>query len=650
MAGARTSTHLDALSLGGTLSESHQSSIVRGILLTMTDPTPADVNPWHELFADPVAAPAFVAGDSLNDLWIPLREVGNATSDPLSAALLLLGRVASMYVKPDSWQQPYGPSLSWGEERTTIATDLVEEEIEILNACVEAIPNALLRSRVYDVLSLRADWPKRVQLALASMDALLEVPISGDGWAHQETAWSRAITSAIRYRRPAASRLKKLEQALRGAIRIRQEGFLSVRAAELLKRHRLAQDRAFVIAAKLERIAQAERINYHRAREYHGGAAAWYAWAGDLESAHSQRLLVVTSFMQEADSNARGDGAMRSAHLLESALRALRQIPRAARERLGVSALSGEIARRIRESGAATLGTMRTFTSDDVDLTEVVREARERVSGRQLLDALMLFVTAYDPPSFTKEKGSAEALITAHPLQSLFTTVTFSHDGRVVHRSGGQGGPPIYGVDPATWKQMMQAYGLRISLFTTGMIYPAFTQMINEHHLTLADFVQLVARAGIVPMDRIQQFGNGLYQGYDGDFSTALQLLSPQIENLVRHHLGNAGVTTTTISAEGIENEKGLSALMESSEVDQIFGEDIAYEIRALFCSPLGPNLRNEVAHGMLSDAAANSANALYAWWFVLRMVLTQFWNRLHDTEAAEAREPTRPGDDRDEQ
>jgi hypothetical protein len=611
----------------------------------MSDSTPVAETPWHELFADPMTAPAFAAGDSLNDLWIPLQEAGNSTRDPLSAALLLLGRVASMYVKPDSWLQPYSPALSWGDERTTIATDLANDEIKILSACVEAIPNALLRSRVYDVLSLRANWPERVQLALASIDALLGVPISGDEWAQQESAWDRALISAIRYGRPASSRLKKLEQALRGAIRVSQEGFLSLRAAELLKRHRLGQDRAAVIASKLERVARGDRTNHHRSREYHGGAAAWYEWAGDLESSHSQRALVVTSFIQEADSNRGNNDAMRSAHLLESALRALRAIPRAARQRLGVTALSGQIARRIRESGAATLGTMKTFTSEGVDLTEVVRHARERVSGQQPFDALMLFITAYDVASFAKEKESAESLIATHPLQSLFTTVTFSHDGRVIHRSSGRGGAPVYGVDPATWKQMMQAYGYRISLLTTGMLYPAFSQLTNEHHFTRTDFIQIVTRAGIVPMDRIQQFGTALYLGYDGDFSTALQLLSPQVENLVRRHLGNAGVATTTISADGIENERGLSALMEASEVDQIFGEDVAFEIRALFCSRLGPNLRNEVAHGMLNDATANGANALYAWWFVLRMVLTQFWNQLHDTDAAEAREPTHPGD-----
>jgi hypothetical protein len=604
-----------------------------------------DLSAWQVAFTSAEVSGVFSLGPSLDDLWVPLREASNGTADPVFAeALSLLSRVASMYARPEDWQQPYGPAVTWGDERTTVSTDLVDHEVHLLNSCVEAIPSQLLRSRVYDVLSLHSSGPERIRLALASIDALLEVPISGDVWAHAEAAFSRALTTATRYRQPAASRLVKLEQVLRGGIRVRQKGFLSLQVADLLRKHGLARDRAPLIASKLNRIGVAERTNLDRSRAYHAGAASWYEWAGDLESAYSQKLLIVTSLMQEADADARtGDGAMRSAHLLENALSALRRIPRAARDRLGVSHLSLEIARRIRESGAASLGNMRSFTSEGVDLTEVVRNARERVAGKQAVDALMLFATLYDFASFSKDKESAEALIAAHPLQSIFSTVTFSHDGRVVNRSSGQGGNPIYGVDPVTWKQMIQAYGYRINLLTTGMIFPAFAQITNEHHLNVKDFAQIASGAGIIPSGRLQQFAVGLYYGYDGDFSTALQLLSPQVENLVRYHLGNAGVITTTISPEGIENEKGLSALMEAREVDQIFGEDIAYEIRALFCSSLGPNLRNEVAHGLLSDGAANSANALYAWWLVLRLVLMQFWNRHHDAEAADAREPARP-------
>ena len=59
------------------------------------------------------------------------------------------------------------------------------------------------------------------------------------------------------------------------------------------------------------------------------------------------------------------------------------------------------------------------------------------------------------------------------------------------------------------------------------------------------------------------------------------------------------------------------------------FGEDLTYEIKALFCDPMGPNLRNNVAHGLLNDQQANSVEAVYAWWLGLQLVFNAYWYSL---------------------
>ena len=52
------------------------------------------------------------------------------------------------------------------------------------------------------------------------------------------------------------------------------------------------------------------------------------------------------------------------------------------------------------------------------------------------------------------------------------------------------------------------------------------------------------------------------------------------------------------------------------------FGKDIIFELKAVFANALGPNLRNEVAHGLLDDNAASSIESIYAWWMVLRLII----------------------------
>ena len=66
---------------------------------------------------------------------------------------------------------------------------------------------------------------------------------------------------------------------------------------------------------------------------------------------------------------------------------------------------------------------------------------------------------------------------------------------------------------------------------------------------------------------------------------------------------------------------------MELPEVTQIFGEDLSFELKSLFCDAFGPNLRNELAHGLLDDEACHSTYAIYAWWLGLKLVFNTFWN-----------------------
>jgi hypothetical protein len=147
------------------------------------------------------------------------------------------------------------------------------------------------------------------------------------------------------------------------------------------------------------------------------------------------------------------------------------------------------------------------------------------------------------------------------------------------------------------------------------------------HRLRESDFVAIASESPIVPEGRERLFGKALFAGYEKDFVAALHLLIPQIEHMVRWHLKAAGIKTTNLDRDGVENENGLSALMELPEATQIFGEDLSFEFKALFCDAFGPNLRNELAHGLLDDNACQSPYAIYTWWFGLKLVFKAFWN-----------------------
>lgn len=145
-------------------------------------------------------------------------------------------------------------------------------------------------------------------------------------------------------------------------------------------------------------------------------------------------------------------------------------------------------------------------------------------------------------------------------------------------------------------------------------VLPALSILQREHCYKEQDLVELAKASALVPPERALMVGKGLYWGIMGDFGMAVHFLIPQLENIVRFHLKGAGLKTSNTDLEGIENENGLSTLLDVEGVDAVFGADIVFEMKALFCSAFGPNLRNAFAHGLMDDNDFYSADAVYAW------------------------------------
>jgi hypothetical protein len=497
---------------------------------------------------------------------------------------------------------------------------------------------------VYDVLSLSASGASKIEYAKAHIDALLDSPIDPETWMTERESWDRGLAVARRYGQATRARVAKLEQVLRKIVRTSGGGFAPLQAADLLAKHNLATDRATIIGQRLLRLAA--RSEDERKHAYMRGAQSWIMRGGDVDLAAQIAVDEVLSLVDQAEALAAtgSPNAMRAGHFYEEALQRVRQIPRSQRERLGAAALPRVIAKRIREIGALSLAEMNVFESDAIDLTAMVRDVRSRIHNKSIEEALRAYAGLGAWLSIDEEIEDAEKLINEHPLQSLFSNIHYSADGRITYRSSRKRGTPVYGVDPAVWNIVIRKYEWRISLMVQGALWPGWVQLTNEHQISAGDFAAMLNQTGIVPADRTEQFARALYYGFNGDFSTAMQLLAPQMEALVRYHFANAGGPTSTIdSADQTEAEIGLSALMQRDVAEDIFTRDLAFEIRALFCGPTGPNIRNDVAHGLISDQSAVGGTALYAWWFALRLVFIAFWNSLHDVDSAEAREPSAP-------
>ena len=313
-----------------------------------------------------------------------------------------------------------------------------------------------------------------------------------------------------------------------------------------------------------------------------------------------------------------------------NAIKIYQTIPRSARDSHQIGQRIAELRKFLTASHVNAQDEIKSFSTGDIDLTDVAQAARSAVRNKTSGEALHAF-GGLTSISVSRLRELAIDSLTESQIRTFIPMTVPDHDNRVIaKRPAMSGSVPSEDDECVISFEMAQHYQYLVNTAVYGWILPAHDLLTCEHPLRQSDFIKLAWQSSIVPPQREILFGKGLYLGYDGDPATALHLLVPQIENMVRFHLKRVGTKTTTLDPQGIETENGLSALIDVPEATTIFVEDITYEIRALFGDHFGPNLRNNVAHGLLNDNQSRSAHATYAWWFALKLAFNAYWRTLH--------------------
>ncbi|WP_416140471.1 DUF4209 domain-containing protein [Halomonas sp. HK25] len=591
------------------------------------------------------------AREDYSSMWQSLstaaREAVDGGRPEQGRVLWLLADACSMMLKAGSINEPFKPFMVMDGKRSALPEDLGDDEIAFLSSIYCELGDLKLKARIADLVWLVAK-PRDPQAATAAIDAYKHIPITTESWVRDgRECWDRAIQLCLMLRAGAGDRLQEIEQALlKGLLGSTvDDGYLPIWISDLLDKHRLGKDRHQYVASHLEALAKtyAESGNIQRSRDLFEGAEQWHTRAGNHEKAAEMTVFCAEAWANEAIGRQSSDSApshMVAASFYENAIQKYRAVPKAYREAHNVDARIAELRTELNKAGERSLEEMGVISSEPVDISELVQNARRAVRGKPPLDALLALANIYRGAKVEKIREFSRELMAQHPLQALFAATHMSADGRVIAKRSGVDFGSTDAEESALWAETVKHYIMELGIVVQGDIWPALEIVRLEHPVRERDFVMLARQSPLIPSGREQIVGKALYAGFDNDFITALHILVPQLEHLVRCHLKQAGVQTTNLDKNGIENENGLSTLMESDAVKVIFGDDMAFEIKALFCDPFGPNLRNELAHGLIGVDQAQSTYSIYAWWLMLKIVFNTFWNarqRQAGTESEEA-------------
>ncbi len=549
----------------------------------------------------------------------------------------LLGDVSLMGLRPDSRNRPFVPNVIWDGRRSFIPDDFSENDLEVFDRVCRTTNNIWLKGRLADVLWL-VKKPKNFEYALVAIDSYSSLPLSVDTWySDVSNCWERAIVLAMMLRDGASDRLERIEKEMLHAILSASENDSWVGSlARCMDTYSLGNRYAETIAVKLSDIAsiQAKSHDYLGASETLDLANKWFNKANMQDHAirstvGAAEMLVENAVMRKEKHD--DDGV--AAHFYEKAIQKYRSIPKAYRETFQVGERINKLLLLMQESAQQFAINMSIVTTPSINISEACNKARAFVEGKKTLDALSALANIHSGVDIDNLKDMTERNMQSSSFLSLVTSFQVSKDGRTIAKTKSVSQDDDESLENALHGQMLQNFKIRVGLAVEGMILPALRAVRMEHRLSEAEFLHLARYSPIVPEGREVLFAKGLFFGYDDDFITALHLLSPQIENMVRWYLKANSIQTSTLDNTGIEMENGLSTLMKLPEVEGIFGENLAFELRALFCDVSGVNLRNELAHGLLSSDDCDSVYAVYAWWLSFRLIFNSYCHAVFQSE-----------------
>ncbi|MGR0483011.1 MAG: DUF4209 domain-containing protein [Candidatus Electronema sp. V4] len=544
-------------------------------------------------------------------------------------SLRLLANACSMMLNPSSPNEPFKPLMVMNDgRRSSLPIDFQKSDINLLAEFVEEVDDPWLQARLADLLWLLVK-PRSPKHALLAIDAYCKIPLDSDTWRQDgRECWARALRLSLMLN--AADRRSQIEAAIFTAFNNaeQKDGFFALQLADLIALNRLGNDHRQPVAIKLEEMARAFDVEgaWPQSRGYFEAAATWHRKSNNVTKATEMTVGIAESWVKQGEQI--HSQPFFAADFYEDAIQIYRRIPRNERNTYKVDERIAELHKRMNDAGAKSFDEMTMIHSPPVDISDIVKLAVDAVKGKVAIDALAAFANISQGERAADICMFSEKSIREYPLSALFAATHRSRDGRVIAKCPSMGFGNIESEEykATVWAKMIEHYKLGLGLAVQSGIWPALEILRLEHRLREEDFLSIASNSPIVPIERERLWAKALFLGYDNDFVAALHILVPQVEHMVRWHLKSANVKTTNLDKEGIENENGLSTLMEIAEVSQIFGEDLAFELKALFCDAFGPNLRNQIAHGLLNDQECLSVYAVYAWWLGFRIVFNTFY------------------------
>lgn len=498
--------------------------------------------------------------------------------------------------------------------------NIIEGKTQQLADIIDEIHEPLLKNRVADVLWLYHE-PKDIRYVQMAIDSVISMNLNQQ-FSNTDilACWKRTSILALKTKQKVSAICTKLTAEINSSS---DEKYFKIGVARIILEVGLNKNKEHVLAEQMLGIVESNSAisNNDIDIDYLDFAIDSYIKARKFKNKSEVNSKKGHRLEAQADSVMPSSGFTANM-LYKEALKAFQSIEQQFRQDLNTDDNIKRIRQKITKTNVRGLDSMEV-SETIIDISQIMEQAVNHVSGKKSsTEALSYFVGLTDEPHYQKMKG------TYHPnLMDIVggMRAVSPTDGRTIAVNNQIDFNDPESIDKCKNNHATLLFMSSIQLIVESTILPALVQINSEHQINQELLETLCEHSPIVPFNRQKLMSQALYAGFQQDYYASTHILCPQFEHMIRVMLKNIGVKTTYIAEDGIETENGLSSLMKSSEIVDLLGENLCFEIKTIFTDSRGFNLRNDIAHGLLDDEYAVTAGSVYAWHLTLRLIIKSY-------------------------
>lgn len=231
------------------------------------------------------------------------------------------------------------------------------------------------------------------------------------------------------------------------------------------------------------------------------------------------------------------------------------------------------------------MGKIETSISIPQDVVD--KDLDSMVNGHTLDETLTIFAMRYVPTNNQIEDYKRK-FQEQNSILSAFTHLYFTTGGMLSHE-----------VRPGTEykkEQEDQMYSTALSYLTVAMHLIIITGQ-RRGIFTVDNIMNFISKSPILTPRRVSIIEKGIYAYMEYDYISAISILVPQIEFMVRAFYAHNGYPVTTNDYIGTTSD-ALGTLLNNDEII-ILDWDITRYLRTILSNRTGWNLRNLYCHGI---------------------------------------------------